>query len=231
MMAKEVIKEHRKFGVITSLKHFPGHGSSKDDTHFGVADVTNTWSEQELEPFRRLIKEGYADGVMTSHIVNKKLDASGLPGTLSKDILDGILRKKLGYNGVVFSDDMQMHAIAKNYGLEETVRLAINAGVDVMCFSNNIQGSDVRTVDVVHGMIRQMVAKGEVTAKRIDESYRRIIQLKGKLNTASADEYKAEIARLQNEVGMLNEQIKSTSVKTESEADTKKSKRKKKSKS
>lgn len=231
LMAREVIKEHRKFGVITALKHFPGHGSSKEDTHFGVADVTNTWSERELEPFKRLIKEGYADGVMTSHIVNKKLDASGLPGTLSKDILDGILRKKLGYNGVVFSDDMQMHAISKNYGLEETVRLAINAGVDIMCFSNNIQGSDVRTVDIVHAMIRQMVTKGEITPKRIDESYRRIIQLKGKLNTESVDEYKAEIARLQNEVAALNDKVKSTSANSESTKDTKKSKRKKKSKS
>lgn len=231
LMAREVVKEHRKFGIVTALKHFPGHGSSKEDTHFGVADVTNTWSERELEPFKKLIKEGYADGVMTSHIVNKKLDASGLPGTLSKPILDGILRKKLGYNGVVFSDDMQMHAISKNYGLEETVRLAINAGVDIMCFSNNIQGSDVRTVDIVHAMIRQMVTKGEITPKRIDESYRRIIQLKGKLNTASVDEYKAEIARLQNEVGMLTEQIKSTAVKNDPVTDSKKSKRKKKSKS
>jgi beta-N-acetylhexosaminidase len=231
LMAREVVKEHRKFGVVTALKHFPGHGSSKADTHFGVADVTNTWSERELEPFRILIKEGYADGVMTSHIVNKKLDANGLPGTLSKDILDGILRKKLGYNGVVFSDDMQMHAISKNYGLEETVRLAINAGVDIMCFSNNIQGSDVRTVDIVHAMIRQMVTKGEITPKRIDESYRRIIQLKGKLNTASADEYKAEIARLQNEVAALNDKVKSTAANSESTKDTKKSKRKKKSKS
>jgi beta-N-acetylhexosaminidase len=231
MMAREVVKEHRKFGVVTALKHFPGHGSSKEDTHFGIADVTNTWSERELEPFKRLIKEGYADGVMTSHIVNKKLDASGLPGTLSKDILDGILRKKLGYNGVVFSDDMQMHAISKNYGLEETVRLAINAGVDIMCFSNNIQGSDVRTVDIVHGLIRQMVTKGEITPKRIDESYRRIIQLKGKLNTESVDEYRAEIARLQNEVGKLNEQLKSAAVNNEPATDTKKNKRKKKTKS
>jgi beta-N-acetylhexosaminidase len=231
LMAREVIREHRKFGVVTALKHFPGHGSSKDDTHFGVADVTNTWTDRELEPFRRLIKEGYADGVMTSHIVNKKLDASGLPGTLSKDILDGILRRKLGYQGVVFSDDMQMHAISKNYGLEETIRLAINAGVDVMCFSNNIQGSDVRTVDIVHDMIRKMVGKGEITTRRIDESYRRIIQLKSKFNSASADEYMAEIARLQNEVAALNDKIKSTAASSESTKDTKKNKRKKKSKS
>jgi len=232
MMAKEVIKEHRKFGVITSLKHFPGHGSSKADTHFGVADVTNTWSERELKPFKVLIDEGYADGIMTSHIVNKNLDAKGLPGTLSKDILDGILRKKLGYGGVVFSDDMQMHAISKNYGLEETIRLAINAGVDIMCFSNNIQGSDVRTVDKVHDIIKLMVARGEITPKRIDESYRRIIQLKNKLNIENADAYRAEITRLQDEVAALNAKVNAT-IETKEEVDvkTKKSKRKKKSKS
>jgi beta-N-acetylhexosaminidase len=228
MMAKEVIKQHRKYGVVTSLKHFPGHGSSKDDTHFGVADVTNTWSDIELKPFKILIEQGYTDGVMTSHIVNKKLDASGLPGTLSKEILDGLLRKKLGYNGVVFSDDMQMHAISKNYGLEETIRLAINAGVDIMCFSNNIQGSDVRTVDIVHQLIKQMVAKGEITSTRIDESYRRIMQLKGKLNSEDVDEYKVEIARLQHEVAALNERVKETGSKNEPVQETKKSKRKKK---
>lgn len=232
MMAKEVIKMHRKYGVITSLKHFPGHGSSKDDTHFGVADVTNTWSERELKPFKALIDSGYADGVMTSHIVNKNLDKNGLPGTLSKDILDGILRKKLGYTGVVFSDDMQMHAISKNYGLEETIRLAINAGVDVMCFSNNIQGSDVRTVDRVHAIIRQMVASGEIKQERIDESYQRIMQLKNKLKDEDASAYKAEIARLENEVAMLMEKVNSEELKNEDvKPESKKSKRKKKSKS
>lgn len=227
MMAKEVIKQHRKYGVITSLKHFPGHGSSKDDTHFGVADVTNTWSERELKPYKVLIDSGYVDGVMTSHIVNKNLDATGYPGTLSKDILDGILRKRLGYNGVVFSDDMQMHAISKNYGLEETIRLAINAGVDVMCFSNNIQGSDVRTVDVVHGIIKSMVANGQIKAERIDESYQRIMQLKSKLNSEDALSYKAEIARLENEVASLNEKVKSLEIKPDVVEETKKSKRKK----
>lgn len=200
LLAKEVIEQHRKYGVITALKHFPGHGSSKDDTHFGVADVTNTWTEEELKPYQILINGGYADGVMTSHIVNKKLDSKGYPGTLSKDILDGILRKRLGYSGVVFSDDMQMQAIAKNYGLEETIRLAINAGVDVMCFSNNIQGSEERTVDKVHGIIKKLVASGQITPQRIDESFQRILQLKSKIGNKSVNDYKTEITKLQQQL-------------------------------
>jgi beta-N-acetylhexosaminidase len=198
MMAKEVVKMHRKYGVLTSLKHFPGHGSSKEDTHFGVADVTTTWNERELKPYKMLLDSGYVDAVMTSHIVNKNLDAKGLPGTLSSDILDGILRKRLGFNGVVFSDDMQMHAISKNFGLEETIKLAINAGVDVMCFSNNIAGSDERTVDKVHAIIKKLVESGQVSPARIDESFQRILQLKMRMGNRDVAAYKAEIAKLQN---------------------------------
>src|SRR6267154_1370449 len=91
MFAKEVVKQHRKFGIVTALKHFPGHGSSQDDTHLGLADVTNTWTSRELKPYQAMIDSGYVDGVMSSHIVNKKLDRSALPGTLSKSVLDSML--------------------------------------------------------------------------------------------------------------------------------------------
>lgn len=185
MFAKEVVKQHRKYGVITVLKHFPGHGSAKADTHLGMADVTNTWKERELKPYKQLIASGYADAIMTAHIVNRNLDKNGNPGTLSKPILGGILRKKLGYNGVVFSDDMQMHAIAKQYGLEEAIKMAVNAGVDIMCFSNNIQGTEERTVDKVHAIIKQFVVNGDIPKERIEESYRRIMKLKSRLSKMS----------------------------------------------
>lgn len=181
LLAKEFIKGHRKYRVLTSLKHFPGHGSSKNDTHLGIADVTNTWEPRELTPYQMLIDSGYADAVMTSHIVNRKLDPEGNPGTLSDDIITGILRNKMHFNGVVFTDDMQMHAITKHYGLEDAIRLAINAGVDIMTFSNNISGSDERTVDKVHELIRAMVKSGAIKESRIDESFDRIMKLKAQL--------------------------------------------------
>src|SRR5688572_5828866 len=187
--AKEFIKQHHKYGVLTSLKHFPGHGSSKDDTHLGIADVTNTWQERELKPYQSLIDSGYVDAIMTSHIVNRKLDQQGNPGTLSADILEGILRKRLEYNGVVFTDDMQMHAITKHYGLEDAIKLAINGGVDIMTFSNNIQGSDERTVDKVHSIIKEFVKKGVIKKERIDESFTRIMKLKGRLQQANQNIY------------------------------------------
>jgi beta-N-acetylhexosaminidase len=178
LFAREVVRQHRKFGIVTALKHFPGHGSSRDDTHLGLADVTNTWSARELRPYQSLIDSGLVDGVMTSHIVNKNLDHRALPGTLSKSVLDSLLRRRMKFDGVVFSDDMQMKAIASNYGLDEAIKLAVNAGVDVMCFSNNIQGVEGRTVAKVHGVIKTFVASGEIPRARIDQSFKRIMKLK-----------------------------------------------------
>lgn len=208
ILSKEFIKEHRKYGVLTSLKHFPGHGSSKADTHLGIADVTNTWEERELKPYKSLIDSGYVDAIMTSHIVNMKLDPAGNPGTLSSDIITGILRTKFNYQGVIFSDDMQMHAITKHYGFEEAVRKAINAGVDIMTFSNNISGSDLRTVDKVHKIIREMVARGEIKASRIDESYRRIMTLKERLNLEYRSSLLQEVSAMQVENDSLKEELK-----------------------
>lgn len=208
MMAKEVIKIHRKYGVLTSLKHFPGHGSSKDDTHKGLTDVTTTWQERELKPYQALIDSGYVDGVMTSHIVHRTLEPDGHPGTLSDDILTGILRNKLHFNGVVFSDDMQMHAITKHYSLEDAIRMAINAGVDIMTFSNNIAGSDERTSDKVHSIIRKMVETGEIKRDRIDASFKRIMQMKSKLIAKDpATTYNKQILLMQKELDAANQTL------------------------
>lgn len=208
LYAKEFIKQHRKYGVLTSLKHFPGHGSSKDDTHKGIADVTSTWEARELKPYQSLIDSGYADAIMTSHIVNKKLDSAGNPGTLSTEIITGILRQRMHFNGVIFTDDMQMHAITKYYGFEEAIRLTLKAGVDIMTFSNNIAGSDVRTVDKVQEIVKDLIKRGEISEARIDESFKRIMTLKKNLlqnnNTATI---KQELLAKQQEVNNLKAQL------------------------
>lgn len=185
LLAAEYIKPHRRFGVVTALKHFPGHGSSMADTHFGVADVTNTWTPGELIPYEKLISSGMTDAIMSAHIVNMKIDPKGLPGTLSSRMIDSLLRKQYHYDGVVFSDDMQMQAVAKQYGLEEAVRLSINAGVDILCFSNNIAGSEERTVDKVHTIIRAQVESGKISRQRVDQAYKRIMKLKQRIGYAT----------------------------------------------
>ena len=134
--AAEVVKAHRECGVLTCLKHFPGHGSSMADSHLGFTDVTETWSRKELTPYARLIDAGLCDSVMMAHIFNAALDPD-LPATLSAKVITGLLREGLAYNGTVISDDMQMKAISANYDLEDAVSKAAAAGVDILVFANN----------------------------------------------------------------------------------------------
>ncbi|MBN1928077.1 MAG: glycoside hydrolase family 3 [Chlorobiaceae bacterium] len=179
--ARIFVAAFHQHGVIAALKHFPGHGSSTTDTHKDFTDVTATWSKTELEPYRTLIREGYADPVMTAHVFNARLD-SRYPATLSKATIDGVLRKQLGFRGVVISDDMQMKAIADRYGLEQAIRLAVDAGVDVLLFGNNVGSYDPEIAEKANAIIRRLVDDGQITPERIDQSYRRIMALKRRTN-------------------------------------------------
>lgn len=195
-MAKTVVDVHHLMGIGTVLKHFPGHGSSKSDTHFGIADVTDYWQFEELIPYKALLDSGVVDGIMTAHIVNENLDDRKFPATLSDKIITGILRDFLKFDGVVFSDDMQMHAISKHYGFENAVKMAILAGVDVLMFANNVPGFENVTVKDLHGYIRQMVDNGEISPERIRESYGRIMKLKEKNGLMQSDYLKKLEERL-----------------------------------
>lgn len=177
--AKWFIEEHNKQGVLCTIKHFPGHGSSVSDTHLGIADVSHTWSTDELKPFSMLLADKILTSVMTSHIFNKNLD-SIYPATLSKSTLS-ILRNQFGFKGVIFSDDMMMKAITNYYGFEESICLAINAGVDVLVFSNNISVNDNNIVDSAMQIIVKLVNEGKIDKQQIDKSYKRIIKTKKKL--------------------------------------------------
>lgn len=174
--ARTWIRASRRRGVITALKHFPGHGSSAGDSHLGVVDVTDTWSERELAPYRRLIGQGLADAVMTAHIFNRDLDPEW-PATLSREIIGGVLRDSLGFRGVVVSDDMQMGAIRQEYGLETAIRRALLAGVDLLVFANN-SVYQPNITQRAHGIIRRLVEEGTVPRERIDRSWERIMALK-----------------------------------------------------
>jgi beta-N-acetylhexosaminidase len=166
-------------GVLSALKHFPGHGSSASDSHLGLTDVSTTWSEQELTPYRQLLAHGLVDVVMTGHLFNSALDPKH-PGTLSRDTVQGLLRERLGFTGVVVSDDLQMRAVADHYGLRETIRLALDAGVDVLLFGNNL-AYDPLIASKAQSIILELVDSGELSCQRIRESHERIVALKAKL--------------------------------------------------
>lgn len=180
VQASQVIQSHNYFQVHTVLKHFPGHGNSTTDSHFGIADVSNTWKWEEITPYKSLIQNNQADAVMTAHIVNANLDKSKLPATLSRPIITGLLRDSLGFKGVIFSDDMLMQAISSHYGLTESIQKAIDAGIDVLMFSNNIPDVKNYTPSNIHKVIKELVIKGKITPERISESYQRIMKMKDK---------------------------------------------------
>jgi beta-N-acetylhexosaminidase len=174
--SKIIIEEHRKKNIITTLKHFPGHGSAGSDSHYGFTDVTDTWQEKELEPYRQLITNNYADVVMTAHVFNSKLDPH-YPATLSSKVINGILRTELGFKGVVITDDMNMGAITNHYGLETAIELSINAGADILIFANNLIYEENIAIKA-HSIIINLVKKGKISHARINQSYERIMNLK-----------------------------------------------------
>jgi beta-N-acetylhexosaminidase len=177
--ALEFIKAHHEQGLLCTLKHFPGHGSSTADSHLGLVDVTNTWSRTELDPYRNLIGAGVVDATMTAHVFNRKTDGDN-PATLSKPTISGLLREELNYDGVVISDDMQMGAITEHYGFETAVQAAIEAGVDILVFANNsVYEEDIAAR--TGAFIKQLVQHGTVSEARIDTSYQRVQRLKQRL--------------------------------------------------
>lgn len=176
--ATEEIQVHRAGSVKTSLKHFPGIGSSVGNTDFDVVDVTDTWREDELEPFQRLIADGLADSVMAAHVINRKLDPDR-PTSLSPAVVTDLLRGRLGYQGPVVSDDMQATAITARYGRDDAVALALAAGVDLLVFANQ-QAYDSRVVDETIDNVVNLVRQGRITEARIDESVARVDTLRPK---------------------------------------------------
>lgn len=176
--AAEFVRAHRAHGVLACAKHFPGHGSATGDTHLGLVDVTQTWHERELIPFERLIAAGLGDAIMSAHVFNRRLDPV-YPATLSPTVITGLLREKLGFQGVITSDDMEMKAISNHYGLEKSVPAAIAAGIDVLCFGNNLT-YDPEIAAKAAAILVRAVESGRIPEARIDASYQRVLALKRK---------------------------------------------------
>jgi len=177
--ARIMINAFREKGVFSTLKHFPGHGSSTGDSHFGAVDVTAGWSESELIPYQRLISEGFSEFILTAHIFNNSLDPD-YPATLSDNILTKLLRQEMGFKGVVVSDDMNMAAIIDYYDLGEAVIMALQAGVDIVAIANANQ-HDPEIAPKIMDVIKEKLRKGLIKEDVIDRSFHRIITLKKRL--------------------------------------------------
>ena len=178
--AQAFIDAHHDQSIACCLKHFPGHGSARGDSHLGFVDITGDWQARELDPYKELFAAGFEDAVMTAHVVHRGLDPSGLPATLSPLVVNGMLRRNLGFGGVTMTDDLQMRAIADHYGFREAVQRAVLAGVDLMIVGNNL----VRSQDALSegvAAIRELLDKETIDADYIAASLTRIGALKQKI--------------------------------------------------
>ncbi|MGW3911539.1 glycoside hydrolase family 3 protein [Streptomyces sp. NPDC005070] len=173
LVAAEV-KGYQSSGVAATAKHFPGHGDTAVDSHFGFPVITHSrelWSELDAVPFRAAIRAGI-DSIMTAHIMVPALDPAGDPATLSHPILTGILRGELGYDGVVVTDSLGMEGVRTKYGDDRVPVLALKAGVDQLLNPPDL--------DVAWNAVLNAVRGGELTEARLDESILRILRLKAK---------------------------------------------------
>lgn len=171
--SKVVIQEQKLHNVISVLKHFPGHGSSLGDSHKGFVDVGETWSPTELEPYKILIEQDQVDMVMTAHVFNTHIDDK-YPATLSYRFNTDLLRNIIKFKGVIISDDLQMGAISKHYTLQQRTALAINAGVDILLFGNQLENVSVK--ELVNTIFKQ-VKSGAISLSRIKDSNAKIENL------------------------------------------------------
>ena len=197
-MALPFAKAMSENGVIPVYKHFPGHGDTEADSHVELPVVNKTKEElyeRELLTFKAAV-EADAQMIMIAHIALPNITGSYIPASLSKDIVDGILRKELGFNGVVITDAIEMKALADNYSLEEICSNAINAGVDIILMPQD----PIVTVDT----IEQLVQNGEITQERIDESVKRILTMKHKNNMYEEQELNKENIGTQEHIDIIN---------------------------
>ena len=168
-------------GVLTALKHFPGHGSSYGDSHKGFVDVTATANrEAELIPYRMLLAERLADAVMTAHVFNRTLDPE-FPATLSRATITELLRGELGFDGPVVTDDLRMGAIEQRWGLGTAAVTALAAGADVLLIANDRLPDGGSAAETALGRVRKRLRGGRLNPARVEEALAHVRALKARL--------------------------------------------------
>ncbi|WP_083660207.1 glycoside hydrolase family 3 N-terminal domain-containing protein [Acuticoccus yangtzensis] len=168
---------HRAAGIGTALKHFPGHGSSTDDSHEGAIDLTATWSRQEMLPFRDMIASGEADMLMAGHLTLKGVTEADIPASLSQSAITGFLRETLCYDGVVVSDDLAMDAVSSRWDAVEAVTMMVEAGGDLALLSLGT-GQGYEVIDAISSALAEHARQSPEFAAKIRQAYARIANLK-----------------------------------------------------
>lgn len=165
-----------KSGVAPVLKHFPGQGCAEADSHLSLPDITQCWNpDVDLLPYADIFRHGWPGAVMLGHVLQKNLDPA-LPSSISTTIVSGLLRRGLGWNGIVISDDLQMKSVQADRDMRQTIALAVNAGVDILLFGNNLEW-DEHLPQKVWDAMQSLIADGTITEARLRQSWDRISAL------------------------------------------------------
>lgn len=191
-MASATIAGLKDYNVIGCAKHFPGHGDTATDSHYGLPIVNKSKAEllnNELKPYKIAINQGI-EMIMTAHILYPQLDDTTVisektgneekkPATMSKAIITDLLKGEMGFNGVVTTDAMNMKAIADTFGESQAVKLAIEAGADLICMPTVLYNQeDVKKLDTIIDYVEDAVNNGEISESRLDDGCRRILTVK-----------------------------------------------------
>ncbi len=185
-LAGEFLRVLEAGGIVGCIKHFPGLGASEVDSHEELPIVPvhqNEFEEVDLKPYRSLISERGVKAVMVAHAVYPNLtlqekgqDGKLLPSSLSSSIVTRLLRQEIGFDGLVLTDDLEMGAIVKNYGIGEASTMAVLAGHDMVCICAGID-----SIHEAHSAISAALASGKISIERVNASVKRILRLKSEL--------------------------------------------------
>lgn len=183
-LASDFVVAHRDAQVLTSIKHFPGHGSSRVDSHFEIPDISASWDDDELIPFRSMINRGLTDTIMTGHLYHPRFsDSEGYPASLSRQTYS-FIRNELRFDGVVVTDDLMMAPIEEIHSIEQAATSALKAGADLLIFSA-FREVDPLLPGRVHASIKQALAEGQLDENAIYSSARRVRSLKRSLSSTT----------------------------------------------
>lgn len=202
-LGTQTMKGIQSKNIISVVKHFPGHGDTSVDSHLGLPTVNNDLerlNKFELIPFVEAIKNN-ADVVMIAHILLPKIDSQN-PSSMSKRIITDILRKELNFQGVIFTDDMTMGAIVKNYKISEAAVKSVKAGTDIVLVCHGYEN-----VVTVTNALKNAVLNGDISKQRVDESVYRILSLKKKYNLKDKTINFVDVKEINNKIYNILENV------------------------
>lgn len=199
----EVMKEMQNKGVIPVIKHFPGHGLTKKDSHFRIPKITEKveiLEKEDMVPFKNAIKEN-AEAIMVGHLIIKDVDKK-YPASLSKKVIQKYLIEKYNYKGLIITDDLKMMAIQLHYNMKKAVIKAIEAGNDIIMI-----GLPYRKVNKIIKFIVKEVKNGRIKEERLNESVKKIIEIKEKYKILDQKANGFSITEINEKIKKLNEKI------------------------